>query len=410
MTTVLHRGAAPTWAKAFAAVGWVVTVASGIVALGLRVADPVPVVLNTFGMDDPRMIVFVILGISWATVGALLVVKRPENSVGRYLLLIGAAHALSILAAALTFSAWADGSDADRGIAGVTAWLTVLTSATTGLVLYVPLVFPNGRSLSRGWDVARPFFLISLIGFWVVLLFQPGPLQLFPQIHNPFGVGPDLRDGAGLPMAPVLVVWVAVAIPLYIGALVFRYRTADHVERQQIKWFLAAVGASLVSLVITGTIGLSADGSSGIPLAIYGVASTFIPVSIAIAILRHGLYDIDRLISRTLGYAVVTGVLVAVFAATAIGLSAILGSMAQGETLAVAASTLFVFAISGPLRRRAQSAVDRRFDRARYDASVTVQAMSTRLRDDVDLERVEADVLGVVDRTFHPTKASVWLR
>jgi hypothetical protein len=172
----------------------------------------------------------------------------------------------------------------------------------------------------------------------------------------------------------------------------------------------APTWAKAFAAVITGTIGLSADGSSGIPLAIYGVASTFIPVSIAIAILRRGLYDIDRLISRTLGYAVVTGVLVAVFAATAIGLSAILGSMAQGETLAVAASTLFVFAISGPLRRRAQSAVDRRFDRARYDASVTVQAMSTRLRDDVDLERVEADVLGVVDRTFHPTKASVWLR
>ena len=410
MTTILHRGETPRWAKAFAAFGWLVTVASGIGALGLRLADPVPVVPNTFGMDDPRMVVFVILGISWATVGALLVVKRPENSVGRYVLLIGAAYALSIMTAALTFSAWADGSDTDRRFAAVTAWLTVLTSATTGLVVYVPLVFPNGRSLSRGWDLIRPFFLISFICVWAVILIQPGPLQLFPGINNPFGVGPDLRGWAGSPVAPILIAWTAAAIPLYAGAMVSRYRTADSVERQQIKWFLAAVAASLVSLSVTAIIGLSAYGSSGIPLAIYGVTSTFIPVSIAIAILRHGLYDIDRLISRTLSYAAITAVLAAVFGAAALSLGVILSEFGEGQTIAVAGSTLLVAALFGPLRRRAQAIVDRRFDRSSYDAALTVQAMTARLRDDVDLGRVEADVLGVVDRTFHPAFASLWLR
>jgi hypothetical protein len=410
MTMALQRRGTPAWSKAFATIGWLVTVASGIAGRGLRIADPVPVVPNLFGMDDPRMVVFVILGFTWATVGALLVVKRPENSVGRYALVIGAAYAVSILTAALTSSAWADGSEADRQVAGVVAWLTVVLSAATGLVFYVPLVFPNGRSLSRGWDVIRPIFLVSLFGYWAVWLIQPGPLQMFPQIDNPFGVGPDLRGSAGVPMAPLLIVWVATAIPLYIGAVVSRYRHAGYVERQQIKWFLAAVAATLVSIVVTAVIGMSGYGASGIPLAIYGVSSTFIPVSIAIAILRHGLYDIDRLIGRSLAYAIVTGVLAALFAATTIGLSTLLGTLAEGDTLAVAGSTLVVVALFGPLRRRAQTTVDRRFDWARYDAALTVQAMTARLRDDVDLDRVEADVLGVIDRTFHPKTAGVWLR
>jgi hypothetical protein len=102
--------------------------------------------------------------------------------------------------------------------------------------------------------------------------------------------------------------------------------------------------------------------------------------------------------------------LAAVFAVTAIGLSAVLGQLAQGESLAVAASTLLVLGLFGPLRRRAQAAIDRRFDRARYDASLTVQALTARLRDDVDIDRVQTDVLGVVEQTFHPTNAGMWLR
>jgi hypothetical protein len=145
-------------------------------------------------------------------------------------------------------------------------------------------------------------------------------------------------------------------------------------------------------------------------LVVFGFAGALVPVAIGIAILRYNLYDIDRLISRSLGYALVTGTLAAVFAATAIGLSALLGTLAEGQSLAVAASTLLVLALFGPLRRRAQSAIDRRFDRASYDAARTVQALTARLRDDVDIDRVEADVLGVVDQTFHPTNAGMWLR
>jgi hypothetical protein len=145
-------------------------------------------------------------------------------------------------------------------------------------------------------------------------------------------------------------------------------------------------------------------------LVVFGFAGALIPVAIGMAILRYRLYDIDRIISRSVSYALVTGVLAAVFATTAIGLSTLLGSLTQGESVAVAASTLIVLGLFGPLRRRAQATVDRRFDRSLYDASVTVQAMSARLRDEVDLERLEANVLGVVVRTFHPANAGLWLR
>ncbi len=166
---------------------------------------------------------------------------------------------------------------------------------------------------------------------------------------------------------------------------------------------LAAVGITAVSAMVTGR-------APEVGLIVFGFAGALVPVAIGIAILRYQLYDIDRLISRSLAYAIVTGVLAAVFAVTAIGLSAVLGTMAEGQSLSVAGATLFVLTLFGPLRRRAQSAIDRRFDRSNYDASMTVQALTERLRDDVDLERVEADVLGVLDRTFHPSTAGMWLR
>lgn len=145
-------------------------------------------------------------------------------------------------------------------------------------------------------------------------------------------------------------------------------------------------------------------------LVVFGFAGALVPVAIGVAILRHGLYDIDRLISRTLGYAAITAVLAAVFGVAALSLGVVLSSFAEGQTIAVAASTLLVAALFGPLRQRAQATVDSRFDRASYDASLTVQAMTARLRDDVDLGRVEADILSVVDRTFHPASAGLWLR
>jgi hypothetical protein len=289
--------------------------------------------------------------------------------------------------------------------------LTVLFTTIGGLVFALGFIFPTGRGHTPAWDrllkmgvVAWPFMLT------ILFLIRPGPLHLFPTIDNPFGIGPDFRPLFGPRMSEVLAASSAAFVPFLAANLVSRYRLADAIGRQQLKWFVLSLLVTIGGVAVAAVGALVSQQPPEAGLVVFGFAGTLVPIAIGIAILRHHLYDIDRLISRSLGYGMVTGVLATVFAVTAIGLSALLGSLAQGESVAVAASTLLVLGLFGPLRRRAQSAIDRRFDRARYDASLTVQAMTVRLRDDVDLERVEADVLGVVDQTFHPANAGMWLR
>lgn len=396
-------------ARPYAVVGWVSALVGAFGAFTLRIVDPVPLLPGVFGFGDTALVGLELLGVTFASVGALLVVRRPGNAVGWCMVLIGDGYALGGLSAAITGSAVADGP-AGAATAGVAGWLTVFFTTMGGLVFGLGLIFPTGRGHTPAWDrLVRLGALTFPVMSAVIFLIRPGPLHLFTTIDNPFGIGPDLRPLFGPKVSRVLAATSAAFVPFLALSLASRYRMAGAIGRQQLKWFVHSL------LVTVGGVGLAALGAlaSKQPqeagLVVFGFAGALVPVAIGIAILRYHLYDIDRLISRSLGYAFVTGVLVAVFAATAIGLSALLGLLAQGETLAVAASTLFVFALFGPLRRRAQSAVDRRFDRSHYDASQTVQALTAHLRDDVDNDRVEADVLSVVDRTFHPTKASVWL-
>jgi MFS family permease len=349
------------------------------------------------------------MGLSWASIGAFVVIRRPENPIGRIMVVFGAAYALSMLSGALTLAFVAEGTADGRRLAGLAGWVTVLFTTTGALEFLIGLIFPTGRVQGPRWAWALRLYCLMMVVFAAVILFQPGPLHLFPSQQNPFGFGPDLR--AGQPISPVFAVVGAILAPLFAFSLISRYRNACHTERQQLKWLFLALGASGLGLGLIWYGAVLVDRKpDGLGLTVYAFAAAGVPVAIAIAILRHNLYDIDRLISRSLGYALVTGMLAAVFAATAIGLSTVLGSLAQGESLAVAASTLVVLALFGPLRRRAQSAIDRRFDRASYDASRTVQALTARLRDDVDIDRVQADVLGVVEQTFHPAFAGLWLR
>jgi len=158
------------------------------------------------------------------------------------------------------------------------------------------------------------------------------------------------------------------------------------------------------------TFGSSAfEGSSF--LTNLSVASVLlIPVAIGIAILRYRLYEIDRLVSRTVSWAVVTGVLVTVFAGAVVALQGVLDGVTQGQTLAVAASTLVAFALFQPIRRRVQSVVDRRFDRARYDAQRTVDAFAERLRNEVDLTTLRTALVATADDAVRPVSSTVWLR
>jgi hypothetical protein len=394
----------------YAVVGWVAAFAGAIGTIAIRIVDPAPLLPGVFGFGPTALVGLELLGVTFASVGAVLVVRRPGNAVGWCMVLIGVGHALGGLSAAITGSAVADGP-AGASTAGLAGWFTVFFTTIGGLVFGLGFIFPTGRGHTPGWD---RFIRIIAIGFPVTSLFvfliRPGGLHLFATIDNPFGIGPDLRPLFGPNVSQAIAAMSAAVVPLLAFSLVSRYRMADAIGRQQLKWFVLAILVTIcgVGVAAVGAVLTNEPPEAG--LVVFGFAGALVPVAIGIAILRHGLYDIDRLISRTLAYAAVTAVLAAVFGVASLSLGLVLSSFGEGQTIAVAGSTLLVAALFGPLRRRAQAIVDRRFDRARYDAALTVQTMTARLRDDVDLGRVEADVLGVVDRTFHPASAGLWLR
>jgi MFS family permease len=404
----MSRPLAMTAPRTFAILGVGLAIVGAVGTAVIHYAADIPVA-GAFGFGKTAMVGYVIAGLTWASIGAVLVWRRPQNAVGWLLVLVGVGYALSQLTVSLTFMFLAEHTTQGDQLAQIAGWITVLLQLVAILQLAIGFLFPTGHVQSPGWARFMRLFWALAIVFVVISLTQPGPLQLVPAVDNPIGIGPDLRGGR--PIAPILGLWTLIAFAGLGISMVSRYRSAGRVERLQMKWFVVALGLSAIALGVATWESVFMDGPvSGNSLTVYVFTGAVVPVAIGIAILRYHLYDIDRVISRTLGYGLVTGVLAAVFAATAIGLSAVLGSLAQGESLAVAAATLLVVGLFGPLRRRAQAVVDRRFDRARYDASLTVQSLTARLRDDVDIDRVKTDVLGVVDQTFHPASAGLWLR
>jgi hypothetical protein len=237
-----------------------------------------------------------------------------------------------------------------------------------------------------------------MVGFAV----QPDPLA--PEWYgNPLAV-PSL---ARVLLVPALagVAVVAVSLPVAAGSLVVRFRRARGVERLQLRWLaLAAACASLLLLV-----GLVAGGLGQDPvvLASLSLCLALLPLAAGASILRYRLYDLDRIVSRTVAWAVLTVLLGLGYAAVVLGLGRLLP---QGSSLVVAAATLAVAALFQPVRRRVQAVVDRRFDRRRFDAARTVGAFAARLRDQVDLDALTGELLAVVDRTVQPSQASLWLR
>ena len=202
------------------------------------------------------------------------------------------------------------------------------------------------------------------------------------------------------------------AIALSLTSLVRRFRTSTGDTRQQIKWFAFAAsleGAVFALYIAAYLLEVSAAGVKAFEVAV--VAGLLgIPLAAGIAILRYRLYDIDRIISRTLAYALVTAVLAAVFVGVVLAMQAVLSAFTQRNTLAVAASTLVVAALFQPIRARVQRTVDRRFDRARYDAERTITAFSARLRDHIDLAALRIDIGDVVRQTMAPTSLGVWIQ
>jgi hypothetical protein len=394
----------------YATIGWLAAVLGALGGITLRIVDPVPLIPDELGFTDLSLVGFGVLGVTFASVGALLVVRRTENAVGWFMLLIGVSNALAGLTAAITFSAVADGA-AGAALAGVAGWLTNLFAILGSLVVALGFIFPTGRGHTAGWD---RFVRIGAFLFpWLLVVFvliRPGPLQIFASIDNPFGFGPDM--GAALGSQPSLLVLASptALLPLLALSIVTRYRTSDRIGRQQLKWFILALIVALggIAAAVVGAVVSDEPPEAG--LVVFGFAGSLVPVAIGIAILRYNLYDIDRLISRSIAYAMVSGILAIVFGAVVVFLSAALATVAQGQTIAVAASTVTAFALFQPIRRRVQLAVDRRFDRSRYDAELTVRTFAGRLRGDLDLGTIRLDIADTASRAVRPATAGVWLR
>jgi hypothetical protein len=207
----------------------------------------------------------------------------------------------------------------------------------------------------------------------------------------------------------------ALFLPIGLYAQVYRYRkVSGPVQRQQTKWVALAMGLSLV-VAVAGFMSPLVFLDPSHPFFVWGAlivvpVMLLLPLSIAVAILRHRLFDIDLLISRTVTYTLLTLVLGTVYAATVLVLVQILNQVNANSRLAVAISTLLVVALFQPLRRRVQDRVDRRFNRRRHDAAKNIQAFASQLRQELDLDTVSAKLLTVVDATMQPTRTSLWLR
>jgi hypothetical protein len=344
-----------------------------------------------------------------ATVGAIVASRRPENPVGWLLCLSGVAVGTSSFASQYAIHALLarPGSlPAGEALAWIAAWQLPIM---IGLQVSYLLLFPTGRLPSRRWRWTAWLVVAFVLAGVVLSAFSPGAyLGSLGPIRNPLGI-------EGLTGAYKALLYAGA--PLLFGAAVLslfvRLRRAEGLERQQLKWFAYAAAMFALGIVLI-VIPLAIDTPSWFvraATAVFTAAGTTVPVAIGIAILRYRLYDIDRIINRTLVYGSLTALLAVVYLGGVISSQYAFRTLTgQGSQLAIVASTLAIAALFNPLRKRIQAFVDRRFYRSRYDAARTLEAFSARLRDETDLEALNDDLVGVVAETMQPAHASLWLR
>ena len=353
--------------------------------------------------------IFGLLVVGFAAVGGLVATHRPANAVGWLLLGIALTFAAQIFGEAYVVSP----SNPGRATVGwITGWLWFVWLVLAGI--FVPLLFPDGRLLSRRWRTAAWLGAAGLVMSIVGAAFKPGNLALNTDIPNPLAAQGTTAEVVGL-VETLGGVLLTAAFLLTAASLAARFRRARGVERQQLKWF------AFVGLLMLGGLGLAAIadqfadawadvlGGVGWSTFLFGLV-VGIPAATGISILRHHLYDIDVVINRTLVYGSLTASLAATYLSLVLLLRLVLDPITGHSDLAVAGSTLAVAALVRPLRSQIQATVDRRFYRARYDAGRTLDAFTGRLRDQIDLETLGTDLRDVVLETVQPAHVTLWLR
>ncbi len=365
------------------------------------------IVLAVLNGADVEAVSFPLAITASTVVGGLVASRRPQNPVGWFFL--GSAICFAFVAFVSGYATYglltAPGAlPGARAMAWPLSWLWV--PGVMLLLCFLPLYFPDGRLVSRRWRWLVRFALIFSVSGAVHSALSPGEMQ-GSGIVNPLGIEA---------LRPFLDLFDTLVFPLYFfllfasaASLVVRFRRSGSVERQQIKWLALAALAIPVWFLTNAPIQAAVPNLFFIMDALMVFA--LIPLAVGIAILRYRLYDIDRIINRTLVYIALTLMLAALYFAGIAVLQGLFRALGGGESqLAIVASTLLIAALFVPLRRRVQSFIDRRFYRRKYDAARTLQDFSTRLREKTDLDGLNADVLGVVRETVQPRHASLWLR
>jgi hypothetical protein len=342
--------------------------------------------------------------VSAITVGAVLASRRPGHPVGWLLLGLG----LSVSASGVVDGYAPYGLLVRPGALPAARYVALYGPALLAISItcigFVLLLTPTGSLPSPRWRWWARVTTAAPVVVVLAVTLLPHPLgPEYQSVASPLGLGPLeglLQAATGLALALTVV-----GVGMAAASLVGRFRHAHGTERQQLRWVaLAAAVVSLAAALVLAAMVTETPALFGWGL---GLCATILPLAIGAAVLRYRLYDLDRIISRTLAYGLLTLLLGGGYAVVVLGLGRLLE---RDSPLVVAGATLAVAAAFQPARRRVQQVVDRRFNRRRYDVAKTIEAFSTRLRDQIDLDSLSAEVLAVVDQTMEPTRVSLWLR
>jgi hypothetical protein len=394
-----------------ARVAWIICA----ISLALATLDLVLVVLNSSHPDiripEPWP-AHTVSAVAFSLVGAVVGSRRPENPIGWLFCAIGVFAAIVLLSseyAAYALLAQPDFLPGGLAMVWIRAWVWV---PYVGLFVLLFLVFPEGWPQSRAlrWFTSLVLFVIAY--GTVLAAFSPGPIDAIGgAVDNPLGMEALRGVGTNSAVGPVESVLYVLGI-VAAASLFGRMRRATGVERQQIKWFTYAtvvlVGGAVLDFTVSEATGVKWLGEIGFALTMVGLAG--LPMAMGIAVLRYRLYNIDRIINRTLVYGSLTAMLVALYFGGIVVLQrGFVLLTGEKSTLAVVASTLLIAALFTPLRRAIQSFIDRRFYRSKYDARETLEAFSAQLRNETDLNALSEDLVGVVRETMQPAHISLWL-
>jgi hypothetical protein len=347
------------------------------------------------------------VALGYSTVGAIVASRLPDSPIGWLFCAIGLSfgvvHFSAEYAAYALLLAPSRSLPGDAAFAWLNSWVWV---GGLGLVVFLDLLFPNGRLPSARWRWFARFTAVALLPAAILAALSPG-LILSSTIKNPLGI-------EGLPNASKATEAFMYAL-VVVGAssMMARLRHAGRLERQQIKWFAYATTFVISGVILKNVayplVGVEWVWWAGLILTAVGVVGS--PIAMALAILRYRLYQIDLLINRTLVYGSLTATLVALYFGVIVVLQRLFVVLiGEQSTLAVVASTLVIAALFNPFRRRIQSEVDRRFYRSKYDTRKTLEAFSAQLRNETDLDALRDELVTVVRETMQPEHASLWLR